>query len=118
MACEPVDVVQTQLEAYNRRDVAAFVATYAPDAAIYEHPGVLQMRGREAMTREYGQAFKAMPSGYAEIKNRIAIRNGVIDHEIAYRAKGEKLIEIAALYTVKDCLIQRVDFFPVPEAAK
>jgi uncharacterized protein (TIGR02246 family) len=118
MACEPVDVVQTQLEAYNKRDVAAFVATYAPDAAVYNHPGVLQMRGRAEMTKQYGAMFKAMPSGYAEVKNRIAVRDAVIDHEIAYEAKGEPLIEIAALYTVRNCLIQRVDFFPVPETAQ
>ena len=114
-ACLPVDVVQTQLEAYNRRDVAAFVATYAPDAEIYDHPGVLRLKGREALTERYSRAFQRAPGGYADIKNRIVIGTVVIDHELAYLAKGRLLAEVAAIYTVKDCLIQRVDFTPVPE---
>ena len=46
----PQDVVQRQLDAYNRHDLAAFVATYAEDAELYRVPATTPaLRGRQAL---------------------------------------------------------------------
>ena len=37
----PQDVVQQQLDAYNARDIDAFMACWADDAQYYEHPDTL-----------------------------------------------------------------------------
>jgi hypothetical protein len=44
----PGSVVQRQLDAYNAKDVAALVATYADAAALFEHPDKLLARGAAA----------------------------------------------------------------------
>jgi hypothetical protein len=35
----PEEVVQQQVNAYNARDIDAFLATFAPDAQLHEFPG-------------------------------------------------------------------------------
>ncbi|BCQ64461.1 hypothetical protein PBOI14_62110 [Pseudomonas sp. Boi14] len=45
----PQAVVEAQLLAYNRKDLEAWLATYAVDARQYEHPATLLARG----TRKY-----------------------------------------------------------------
>src|SRR5688572_28715534 len=50
-------VVQTQLDAYNRRDVSAFVATYATDAKLYAHPDRLIGSGIDQMRKDYASLF-------------------------------------------------------------
>ena len=37
-AATPEQVVQAQLDAYNARNIDAFLATYAVDAQLFEHP--------------------------------------------------------------------------------
>ena len=104
----PEEVVQRQLNAYNARDIDAFMATYADSAEIYNYPNELMIQGREQMNEQYTGLFKNVPNLYAEVKNRIVMGNKVIDQERA-RA-GEQYIDAVAIYEVTNGKITRVTF--------
>ena len=106
----PTDVVQEQLEAYNARDLERFAATYANDIAIYRMPAVeAAIVGKEQLRETYRKRF-ASPNLHADIVNRIAIGNKVIDHERVVGIK-ETPIEAVAVYEVVDGLIETVWFY-------
>jgi uncharacterized protein (TIGR02246 family) len=104
-------VVQAQVEAYNRHDIDAFVATYAPDVVLYRHPGQVMLRGAEAMRTQYGQTFTNAPALRVRIANRIVQGDFVIDHEVVTGApEMEGEILAVAVYEVKAGRIQNVWF--------
>lgn len=104
----PEMLVQRQLNAYNSRDLEAFLATYAEDTKIFDLSGQLLMDGKEAMRTRYKSLFENNPELYCEIKNRITLGNKVIDQEHVRTANG--YIDAVAIYEVKDGLIQKVTF--------
>jgi hypothetical protein len=57
--------------------------------------------------------LEAYPENRAEILGRIAVGNVVIDHEDISRSPSERF-QAAAICTVKDGLIARVDFVRAP----
>ena len=65
---------------------------------------------RDALHARYAKAFAQFPQNKAELKNRIAVGNTVVDHELVIRAPGGEQFEIIAIYTFKDGLISHVDF--------
>lgn len=104
----PEMLVQRQLNAYNSRNLEAFLATYAEDTQIYDLSGRLLMDGKESMRTRYKSLFENNPELYCEIKNRITLGNKVIDQEHVRTANG--YIDAVAIYEVKDGLIQKVTF--------
>lgn len=103
-------VVQAQLEAYNRHDVDAFAATYAPDVRIYDHPDKLQVSGIDQLRRSYGEFFAAAPNVHATVSTRIVQGEYVIDRETASNLPGGAQIKAVAVYQVKGGRIQNVWF--------
>jgi hypothetical protein len=103
-------VVQVQLEAYNRRDLEGFLATYSPDIRIYLHPDRLLMSGLDQMRKEYGDAFTANPNGRAAITGRMVQGNYVIDHEHVTGLADGREIRAVAVYEVRDGKIRNVWF--------
>lgn len=103
-------VVQAQLEAYNRRDIDAFLATYAPDVRIYDHPDRLQLEGLAAMRERYGPMFERVPDLHAAIERRIVQGDYVIDHERVTGLPDGRTIRAVAIYQVRDGRIQNVWF--------
>ncbi|MGK0252522.1 MAG: hypothetical protein ACI81G_001962, partial [Gammaproteobacteria bacterium] len=72
-------IVQKQLDAYNARDIDAFMNTYSDDIKLYNHPSELSSEGQIAMREGYAGYFKNTKDLHCEIKNRIVIGNKVID---------------------------------------
>ncbi len=103
-------VVQAQLEAYNRRDVDAFAATYAPDVRIYDHPDRLRMSGVDQLRQTYAEFFAAAPGLRATVSRRIVQGDHVIDHETVTGLPGGARIQAVAVYQVRDGRIQNVWF--------
>ena len=116
-------VVQRQIDAYNARDIDAFMACYAEDVELLRFPPrrfsprqllspVKARLGRprkQAMRETYGRLFRDSPSLHAEIVARVVHRNIVIDHErVTGQARGE--FTTVAIYEVRGDLIQRVWF--------
>lgn len=104
-------VVQAQLEAYNRRDIDAFAATYAPDVVLYTYPDRVMSRGVDALRREYGEFFRQAPALNARIENRIVQGRFVIDREIVTGMPGQTApLTAVAIYEVRNGRIQNVWF--------
>lgn len=110
-----VAVVQQQLDAYNRRDIEAFMGTYANDIKVYEYPDKLLLDGAAQVRARYVQLF-ADSVLHARIANRIVIGNRVIDHEHVTRTfpTGVGVKQWVALYDVQDGKIVRVALIPGP----
>ena len=105
-----VAIVQKQLDAYNAQDLDTYVSYFAEDCVVSGLNGVPTETSRDAIKARYAKAFATFPQNKAELKNRIAVGNTVIDHELVIRAPGGEQFEIIAIYTFKDGLIARVDF--------
>ena len=106
----PVDVVQQQVNAYNAKDIDAFLATYSPDVELYLHPDSLFLSGREEMRESYGPFFSNTPQLHVEILSRMTSGNVVIDKEKVTGLAGGRIMEAIAIYHVQNGLIARVWF--------
>ena len=101
----PVEVVQKQLDDYNRRDLAAFIANYSDDIVVYRLPSTEpSIVGKVAFAAAYEKNRFNLPDLHAELVNRIAFGNKVIDHE-RVTGIGPAPVEVAAAYEVRDGLI-------------
>jgi len=105
-----VAVAQKQLDAYNAQDVDAMVSFYAPDCVVAAPDGTVTERSRAEIHARYAKAFAQFPQNKANLKNRIAVGNTVVDHEHVVRAPGGEEFEIIAIYSFKDGLISHVAF--------
>jgi uncharacterized protein (TIGR02246 family) len=104
------DIAQKQLDAYNAQDLDAYVGFFAKDCIIAPINGTPTETSRDAIKARYAKAFAQFPHNKAVLKNRIAVGNTVVDHELVIRAPGGEQFEIIAIYSFKDGLISRVDF--------
>ncbi|WP_290627545.1 nuclear transport factor 2 family protein [Altibacter sp.] len=104
----PVPIVQEQLDAYNNRDIGAFMDTYTDDVELYNFPAVLFSEGKKGMHNSYASFFAATPNLHCKILNRIVIGNKVIDQEKVTANDGT--IQAVAIYEVANGLISKVTF--------
>jgi imidazolonepropionase-like amidohydrolase len=104
----PEAVVQRQLNAYNARNIDAFLETYSDDIEIYNFPAELLMKGKEKMRERYSSLFSTVTNLYCDLTNRIIKGNIVIDHE-KVRA-GERQLQAIAVYEVTNGKIKKVTF--------
>lgn len=105
----PLALVQRQLNAYNARDIDAFMEPYAEDVELYDYTtGKLFAKGKEAMRKSY-EFFKQVPELHCEIKSRIVQGNIVIDKE-SVTGFGEKPVEATAIYHIENNKIRKVYF--------
>ncbi|WP_222984507.1 nuclear transport factor 2 family protein [Flagellimonas meishanensis] len=104
----PKIIVQKQLEAYNTRDIDAFMDTYSEDVKLYNFPNTLFSEGKEKMRQRYATFFENTPDLHCEIKNRMVIGNKVVDEEYV-RINGT-YISAVAIYEVENGKIAKVTF--------
>jgi hypothetical protein len=105
-------VVQRQLDAYNTRDLARFVACYAEEVRVWRPPAAEPaLAGREALAAFYAAHRFNLPALHAELVNRMVLGRKVIDHE-RITGLADTPLEAAAVYEVNDQgLIAAVWFF-------
>ncbi len=104
----PEYLVQQQLNAYNAHDLDAFLEPYAEDVELYEFPGKLIMKGKEAMRKDY-EFLTKVPKLYCKIQKRIIQGNMVIDHE-EVSGFGPKPLYAVAVYIIEFGKITKVYF--------
>ena len=105
-----VEVVQHQVEAYNRRDIDAFAAAYHDDVRIFRLPSTTPaMVGKAALREFYETKRFNLPGLHAEVRQRIVLGNKVIDQECV-TGTGDQPLEVVAAYEVLDGLITTVWF--------
>lgn len=106
----PTDLAQRQLNAYNARDIDAFLEPYAEDVEVYNFPDKLQYRGKEDMRKRYSGMFSQAKALHCELVNRIAVGNTVIDHERVTFAPDKEPVQAVAIYKVENGKIKQVYF--------
>jgi hypothetical protein len=103
-------IVQTQLEAYNRHDIDAFAATYAPGVRGYRYPDQATFVGLDSLRAGYARFFASAPAVHATVLQRIVQGPYVIDHEEITGLPNGRTQRAVAIYEVRDGLIATVRF--------
>lgn len=106
----PLEVVERQLEAFNNKDLAAFLATFADDVCVYDMPHAKPtLIGKVAFAEAYVAPLenKAL---YAEVLSRMVVGNKVVDHERVHGWKEEPQ-DLVSVYEVHQGLIRAMWFF-------
>lgn len=101
-------LVERQLNAYNARNLEAFLEPYADDVELYDFPDKLLCKGKTEMRKQYG-FFKTVTELHCEIKERILQGNTIIDKE-SVTGFGAKAIEATAIYQIENNKIRKVYF--------
>jgi hypothetical protein len=105
---KPSELIDRQVEAYNRRELDDFVACYAPTARIIQPDGSLLAEGHHGIRVRYGELFKNSPSLHAVIRTRIEVGSVVIDEELVtgfVRPGMPPEVHAAVAYSVRDDLV-------------
>ena len=110
-AYAPATLIQRQLDAYNAKDVEAWLACYAPDAQQYTLHGALLAQGHGDMRERVTSRFTE-PDLHARLLNRTVMANCVIDLELVTRnfPEGKGSIEMLCIYEIVDGVIQKASF--------
>ena len=104
--CDPVE---RQVDAYNRRDLDAFLACYTATTVIEDAMGNVVMRNRNAMRAAYSELFRASPNLHAQIATRIRVGDYVIDEEwVTGRRGSTQETRVVVIYHVANNLIDHV----------
>lgn len=108
----PVAIVQENLDAYNKRDIEAFMQSFSDSIVVtnYADKSVIA-KGLVQVRAVYQSLFDASPQLHSTILNRIVFDNKVIDHESIVGRRGVKTpIELIAIYEVKHDKIVAMTF--------
>lgn len=101
------DIINGQIDSYNKRDLEGFCAWYAQDIRIIDlGTEEVLVDGMAALRLRYLGRF-ANPALHATILNRITIGPYVTDHEEVSGIR-EGLTWVVVTYLVQDGLIHRV----------
>ncbi|GAB6196468.1 nuclear transport factor 2 family protein [Lysobacter xanthus] len=104
----PAALVQRQLDAYNRHDLDAFMATYRPDAKVWRMPATAPtLDGADAIRAFYRDARFNLPTLRAELLARTVVGGKVADQE-RITGLGTEPVEALAVYEVVDGRIATV----------
>lgn len=111
----PEDVVKKQLDAYNAKDLEAFMSVWAEDAQYFAHPSTLLARGAAAIRERHLVRFQE-PDLHGELTSRVVLGNTVVDHERVTRTfpEGPETVEVVAIYEVVDGKIAQAWFIVGP----
>jgi hypothetical protein len=106
-----IAIAQAQLDAYNRRDLSAFVAWYHPDVEVFDLPSQTpRLRGLAAFRARYERLFARSPTLHARLIARLSQGRFVVDQERVTGFPGASIVRAIAIYEVERGLIRRVWF--------
>jgi len=100
---DPATIVQLQLDAYNARDIDAFMDLFSEDCKILEFPGEKVLADGHVATRAlYQGLFDGSPNLHSELVTRTVLGTKVIDHERITGRAGADVVELAVIFEVID----------------
>ena len=105
----PEELANEQLEAYNNRDIEAFLVPYSDTVKVYNDKRELLYQGKETMRAQYGAMFDQTPDLNCKLLNRITVGDTVVEHEEVTFGGGRKIYAIV-MYKIADNKIQEVHF--------
>lgn len=99
---QAAEVVRRQLNAYNARDIDAFMAHWADDVQVFAWPSDLLANGAAELRKRHIERFKE-PNLFARLISRVAVGNLVIDREVVTRsfAQGSGTLDVIGIYEVE-----------------
>lgn len=111
-AQSPREVVQNQLDAYNAKDLKAFLDVFAEEAVAYNYGEAKPfIDGKTNFKETYGRLFSSSPQLHSEVISRQVIGNTVVDYEyITGREGSDQPLLLIAIYVVEKGKIIRCDF--------
>ena len=103
--------IQKQLEAYNARDIDAFMQWWADDCQYYEFPSRLLASGVVEIRERHVARFKE-PNLHGALVQRISVANVVVDYETVTRTfpNGPGKVDVIAIYEVEGGKIAKAWF--------
>ncbi len=104
----PEALAQRQLNAYNVRNIDAFLEPYADDVELYLYPDKLISKGKVLMRANYSKRFESTPNLHCELLGRIVQGNIVIDKERVQFAT--EIVEATVIYHIENNKIKKVYF--------
>lgn len=108
-------VVQAQLDAYNAKDIEAFMRCWAEDAQVFAHPDTLLADGAAAIRVRHLARFQE-PNLFGRLISRMSVEDAagatVVDREIVTRTfpEGPGRVDVIAIYRVAAGRITRAWF--------
>jgi hypothetical protein len=108
---KPTEIVGRQLDAYNARDIEAFMACWAEDAQFLAFPDTLLAQGSRQIHERHVARFQE-PNLHGKLISRMCVGNMVVDQEIVTRTfpEGTGTVDVIAIYEVENGLIQKAWF--------
>jgi hypothetical protein len=103
-------LAQQQLDAYNKRDIEAFLVPYSDSVTVYAFPEKLLYKGKAIMRQQYADMFKNTPDLFCDLQKRMVLKNTVIDHEKVTFNKNQPPLFAIAIYTIEKGKIAKVHF--------
>lgn len=106
----PESLAQEQLEAYNKRDIDAFVKPYADSVEVYAFPNQLLYKGKHIMYAQYKDMFAQTKDLHCTIVKRMVLGNKVIDEESVIFNTSKPPLKAIAIYIIEHDKIAKVYF--------
>ncbi len=103
------DIIDIQLEAYNRHDIEALLKTYTTDVIFIDmKSGEKLFSGKEQVRRNHTETLFNRENLKAVVVNRIVMGNMVVDHEHVFGLDSRGYIEAITMYNVVHGKISRI----------
>lgn len=104
----PLSVVNSRMDSYNRHDLTSFLNNYAEDVQIFTYPNIpLGNKGKGHLKSIFEPMFKEAKVS-VKIIHQIVQGRHIINHEIvSYNGNEQKYVSI---YEVENGLIKTVQF--------
>jgi len=104
-------LIKQQLDAYNAKDIDAWLGTYALNARQFQLHGDCLASGHDEMRQRIAIRF-AEPDLHARLIQRTVVANIVVDHEIVTRnfPEGKGEMAMLCIYEIVEGLIQTASF--------
>ena len=109
-AAGPEQVVDRQLDAFNRHDLEALSATFADGATLYDLPDRVRQSGIAEIRKAYALAFANNPALRATISSRILQGRFVVDHQTVSGFANTPPVTEIVIYEVVGGKVQRIWF--------
>lgn len=105
-------LVERQLEAYNSKDLEAFLALFSDSVEVLIYPNIPRSKGKAALRESFSKFFSESGDLHSEVLQRIVTGNVVIDQEkiTGFSKDNEGEFYVTAIYTVSDGKIVEMRF--------
>jgi hypothetical protein len=106
----PEQIVQKNLDFYNKRDIEGFMGSFSDSITFYNFSdNKITAMGLTEVRKLYTALFDSSPKLHSTILKRIVFDNKVIDHESIMGRRGSTdIVELVLIYEVKNDKIYKV----------